>query len=96
MKQFNQLIAHLTYTRMYEFDTTWNVFLLLDKAYSHFTAFVDYIHDSHDFSFVDPDTQATVQASKVNVQASIVIMKKRYERWLSEMRAIEKGGVHVS
>src|SRR5438045_5814863 len=31
-KQLHQLVAHLTYRRLREFDTTWNTFHLLSRA----------------------------------------------------------------
>jgi hypothetical protein len=76
-KQLHQLIAHLTYRRFREFDTTWKTFHLLRRAYDHFRLFVDYIRD---VEFV----------GQVNIRASIDAMKKRYETWLSEMAAIER------
>jgi hypothetical protein len=74
-KQLHQLIAHLTYRRFRQFDTTWNTFLLLRRAYDHFSLFVDYIRD------VEFD-------GEINIHASIAAMKNRYETWLSEMDAI--------
>jgi hypothetical protein len=75
VKQLHQLIAHLTYRRFHEFDTTWNTSLLLRRAYDRFTPFVDYIRD---VQFAD----------QINIRASIDAMKNRYETWLSEMAAI--------
>ena len=77
-KQIHQLIAHLTYRRFREFDTTWNTFRLLRRGYDHFSLFMDYIRD---IEF----------ASQSNIRASIAAMKNRYETWLSEMDAIETG-----
>jgi len=76
VKQLHQLIAHLTYRRFREFDTTWNTFHLLRRAYDHFKVFIDYIRDV-DF------------AGQSNIGASIDAMKNRYETWMSEMAAIE-------
>ena len=73
--QLHQLIAHLTYRRFHEFDTTWNTYHLLTRAYAHFKTFVDYIHDDY-------------FAEQINIQASIRDMKNRYERRLSEMHQI--------
>jgi hypothetical protein len=75
-KQLHKLIAHLTYRRFHEFETTWNTFHLLRRAYDHFRPFVDYIRDVE-------------FAGQINIQASMAAMKKRYETWLSEMDAIE-------
>ena len=76
-KQLHQLIAHLTYRRFHEFNATFKMFPLLRKAYGHFKAFMDHMHD---VEFI----------GHVNVQASIRSMKKRYEQWLSEMQVIER------
>ena len=75
---YTNLIAHLTYRRFREFDTTWNTFRLLRRAYDHFSLFMDYIRD---IEFT----------SQSNIRASIAAMKNRYETWLSEMDAIEIG-----
>jgi hypothetical protein len=74
-QQLHQLIAHLTYRRFREFDTTWNTFLLLRRAYDHFRPFLDYIGHVE-------------FAGQTNIRASIGAMKNRYETWLSEMDAI--------
>jgi len=74
-EQLHKLIVHLTYNRIYEFTTTWKTHTLLTRAYVHFKAFVDYIHDDY-FS------------EQINIQASIHDMKNRYEGWLSEMNEI--------
>jgi hypothetical protein len=75
-KQLHQLVAHLTYRRFREFDTTWNTFHLLSRAYDRFEPFLDYIRDAE---FV----------GQINIEASINVMKKRYKTWLSEMAALE-------
>ena len=75
-KQLHQLVAHLTYRRFHEFDTTWNTFHLLSRAYDRFEPFLDYIRDA-EFT------------GQINVGASITVMKKRYKTWLSEMAALE-------
>ena len=75
-KQIHQLIAHLTYRRFHEFNTTFPTFVLLSKAYDRFKAFMDYMHNV-DF------------AAHVNVQAAIISRKHCYEKWLSEMSARE-------
>src|SRR5262249_50819243 len=66
VKQLHQLIAHLTYRRFREFDTTWNTFHLLRRAYDHFRPFVDYIRDVE-------------FAGQINIHASIDATKNRYE-----------------
>src|SRR6266478_5132311 len=66
----NYIIAHLTYRRFREFDTTWNTFHLLRRAYDHFSVFLDYIDDVE-------------FAGQTNIRASIAAMKNRYETWLS-------------
>ena len=75
-KQVHQLIAHLTYRRFREFDTNWNIFYLMRRAYDHFKQFVDYLRDVE-------------FAKQINIRASIDAKRKRYETWLLEMAAIE-------
>jgi hypothetical protein len=76
VKQLHQMIAHLTYRRFREFDTKWNTFDLLKRAYNHLLLFFDYLSD---VEFAD----------QVNIRASIGAMKKRSERWLAEMALFE-------
>ena len=75
-KQLHQLVAHLTYRRFREFDTTWNTFHLLSRAYDRFEPFLDYLRDAE-------------SVGQINIEASINVMKKRYKTWLFEMAALE-------
>jgi len=75
-EKLDQLIAHLTYRRLREFDYTWKTFPLLRRAYKAFNKFLDYIEREF---FTDQG----------NVKASIKLMKRRYETWLEEMELWE-------
>lgn len=75
-EKLDQLIAHLTYRHLHEFDYTWKTFPLLRRAYKAFNKFLDYIQ--REFFTDEP-----------NIKASIKVMKRRYETWLQEMELWE-------
>jgi hypothetical protein len=72
-KRLDQLVVHLTFRRVDEFDHSWKVFEFVNRGYSAFSKFLDYI-------------KAELFADQTHVQASIVDMKRRCETWLKRWR----------
>jgi hypothetical protein len=75
-RKLDQLVAHLTYRRLHEFDYTWKTFGLVRRAYTAFNKFLDYI-------------QREFFRDQPNIKASIRLIKRRCETWLEEMQLWE-------
>ncbi len=70
-RKLDQLVAHLTYNRIHEFDFTWKTAELLQKAYRAFASFLSYV-------------ERAFYEDQLNVKASLKNMKRRFEKWLVE------------
>ena len=77
-RKLDQLVVHLTYNRIHEFDYTWKTVELVQKAYRAFSNFLDYV-------------ERTFYKDQRNVKASIRNMRTRFETWLTQMELRDSG-----